>query len=64
MRKDQKMQRKERKIVGFASQMAETNDANNCWETERSEKINCVIHFVSQPPEDSKALVRMKFQEN
>ena len=46
------------------SQMAETNDANNPAEKlERSEKINRVIHFVSQLPEDSKALVRMKFQE-
>jgi len=66
MRKHRRMQKEgeEKQLDFFASQMAETNDANNPAEKlERSEKINRVIHFVSQLPEDSKALVRMKFQE-
>jgi len=66
MRKHKRMQKEgeEKQLDFFASQMVETNDSSNPAEKlERSEKINRVIHFVSQLPEDSKALVRMKFQE-
>ena len=42
----------------------ETDDSNNPAEKlERSEKINRVVHFVSLLPQDSKNLLKMKFDK-
>ena len=66
MRKHRRMQKEgeEKQLDFFASQMVETNNFNNPAEKlERSEKINRVVHFVSLLPQDSKNLLKMKFDK-
>ena len=66
IRKHQRIQKEgeEKQLDFFASQMVETNDSNNPAEKlERSEKINRVVHFVSLLPQDSKNLLKMKFDK-
>ncbi len=66
IRKHKRMQKEgeEKQLDFFASQMVETNDFNNPAEKlERSEKINRVVHFVSLLPQDSKNLLKMKFDK-
>ena len=48
----------------MAAQIDASDHSNNPAEKlERSEKINRVVHFVSLLPEDSKNLLKMKFDK-
>ena len=64
IRKHQRMQKEgeEKQLDFFASKLDSGDDPNNPVEKlERSEKINRVVHFVSLLPEDSRNLIKMKF---
>ena len=52
----------EKQLDFFASQMVETNDSLILPKLERSEKLT-VVHFVSLLPQDSKNLLKMKFDK-
>ena len=54
----------EKQLDFFASKLDSGDDPNSPVEKlERSEKINRVAHFVSLLPEDSKDLIKMKFDK-
>ena len=66
LRKHQRMQKEgeEKQLDFFAGKFDTSDDNNNPAEKlERTEKINRVLHFISLLPEDSKTLIKMKFEE-
>ena len=66
IRKHQRIQKEgeEKQLDFLAAQIDDTGHSNNPAEKlERSEKINRVVHFVSLLPEDSKNLLKMKFDK-
>ena len=66
IRKHQRIQKEgeEKQLDFLAAQIDGTGHSNNPAEKlERSEKINRVVHFVSLLPEDSKNLLKMKFDK-
>ena len=66
IRKHQRIQKEgeEKQLDFLVTQMDGTDQSNNPAEKlERSEKINRVVHFVSLLPQDSKNLLKMKFDK-
>ena len=66
IRKYQRIQKEgeEKQLDFLAAQIDGSDHSNNPAEKlERSEKINRVVHFVSLLPEDSKNLLKMKFDK-
>ena len=58
------MEGEEKQLDFFAGKLDSNNNPNNPAEKlERSEKINRVVHYISQLPQDSRNLIHLKFEE-